>query len=53
MNHFIEIMLALFWTGYLLLHWVLMRAPVNEVSETQVFNDPLPGEQSCTTPAMK
>lgn len=53
MNHVIEIMLALFWTGYLLLHWRLMRAPVNEVSDPQVFNDPLQGELPCTTPAMK
>ncbi len=50
MNDFIETMLALFWTGYLLLHWRLMRAPVNDGQE---FDHPLQGELQCTTPATK
>jgi hypothetical protein len=50
MSYFIEAMLALFWTSYLLLHWKLLRAPVNEANE---INDSLQGELPCTTPAMK
>ena len=50
MSHFIEIMLALFWTGYLLLHWRLMRAPVHDDTGSEL---PLQGELQCTTPAMK
>lgn len=50
MTYFIEIMLALFWTSFLLLHWRLMRSPVDDDQE---FEHPLQGELSCTTPAMK
>ncbi len=50
MNHFIETMLALFWTGYLLLHWRLMRTPVYDEQES---DHPLQGELQCTTPALK
>ena len=50
MNYFIEIMLALFWTSYLLLHWQLMRAPVNEDNGSEI---PLQGELQCTPQAMK
>lgn len=50
MNHFIEIMLALFWTGYLLLHWRLMRSPVNEDNESDL---PLQGDLPCTPQPMK
>ncbi len=50
MNHFIETMLALFWTGYLILHWWMLRTPVYDGNES---NDPLQGELQCITPATK
>ena len=50
MTYFIEIMLALFWTGYLLLHWRLMRSPIHEDNESEF---PLQGELQCTPQAMK
>ncbi len=50
MNDFIETMLALFWAGYLLLHWWLLRSPVYDGQET---DHPLQGELQCTPQAMK
>lgn len=50
MTYFIETMLALFWAGYLLLHWWLLRSPVYEGTDTDI---PLQGELQCMPQAMK
>ncbi len=50
MNHFIELMLALFWTGYVALMWRLLRGPANDAVETLELSQ---GETVCTTQPVK
>ncbi len=50
MTHLIEIMLALFWTGYIALMWRLLRGPANDATENEATAQ---GEASCTTQPMK
>ncbi len=50
MNSFIEIMLALFWTGYVALMWRLLRGPANDAVESIELTQ---GDVSCSTQPMK
>ncbi len=50
MNHFIELMLALFWTGYVALMWRLLRGPANDAVEPLELSQ---GETVCTTQPVK
>jgi len=50
MNHFIELTLALFWTGYVALMWRLLRGPANDAVETLELSQ---GETVCTTQPVK
>lgn len=50
MTQFIEISLALFWTGYAALLWRLLRAPLKDAAGHPEF---LQGEASCNTQPTK
>lgn len=50
MSELIELVLGLFWGGYLLMHAWLLRRPARDDYESR---NPLQGETKCTTPAMK
>lgn len=50
MSELVELVLGLFWAGYLLMHaWLLRKAD----REEQELTNPLQGETECITPAMK
>lgn len=50
MNNFIELMLALFWAGYVALMWRLLSGPVNDAVDTDDLSQ---GEVSCITQPTK
>lgn len=50
MNELIELVLGLFWAGYLLMHAWLLRKPARDDHE---LTHPMQGETECITPAMK
>jgi hypothetical protein len=50
MNNFIELSLALFWTGYVALIWRLLAVRAHDAAATDT---PAQGDASCTTQPMK